>query len=66
MKIKEIKLINCESGDWDVLIIDGKIFDEAHSIQDDVWLDLLKSKLGVDCKKITISDEDMENRVFEE
>ena len=61
----QIDLITCDSGDWDVLMVDGEIFYEAHEIPDDVWLELLEA-FGVSNKEYCISDEDMENRTFEE
>lgn len=68
-----IKLITCESGDWNVLkaidgykqLIDNHImpnylFDyEGHSIPNSKWVDLLKV-LDYEVKEECISDEDME------
>ena len=56
----KIELITCESGDWKVLKVDGKIYDEGHSIPDFVWVKLLQEKFGVAFEETIISDEDME------
>jgi hypothetical protein len=57
-----IELINCESGDWEVLRVNlGEDFSyEGHSIPDDTWINLL-SLLGYEVKAKRISDEDMED-----
>jgi hypothetical protein len=60
-----IELITCDSGDWDVLKVNGKIFFEGHEIPDHVWLDLLQTKFAIPCKGYAISDDAMENRTFE-
>jgi hypothetical protein len=56
----KIELINCESGDWEVLKVDGTIYHEGHHIPDFTYHKLLKN-LGAKIKNKTISDEDMEN-----
>lgn len=58
--MEKIEFITCDSGDWEVLRIDGEVYDEGHSICLDTWLSLL-ARFGTamvteDC----ISDEDME------
>jgi hypothetical protein len=60
-----IDLITCDSGDWDVLAVDGEIYYEGTEIPDHVWLELLETKLNVVCKGWAISDKQMENRTFE-
>jgi len=55
----KIKLITCERGDWEVLIIDDKVEYEGHNIPNFVYHSAL-AKLGcpVVCEEIT--DEAME------
>jgi len=56
-----IELINCESGDWEVLRMNlGEDYKyEGHSIPDFAWIKILK-KLGFTVIEKSISDEDME------
>ena len=61
----EIKYITCESGDWKVLIVNGKLYHEGHDIPEHIWLELLEDKFDVNCKNIEISDDDMLERTFE-
>jgi hypothetical protein len=62
--MKKIEVISCASGDWEVLVVDGKIYYEGHEIPDDVWLLVLKD-LGCTTKTREISDRAMEYRTFE-
>lgn len=59
---KFVKLIGCESGDWQILEVDGVKWASGHSISDVDWLGLLSEHFGamIECK--TISDEEMELR----
>ena len=59
MSKPQIKLITCNSGDWEVLKIDGEIFAENHRLSSYDWVRFL-NKLGYKIKEIEISDEDME------
>lgn len=55
-----VKLITNESGDWEILSVDGAIFYEGHNIPSHIWLDLLKD-MGNETQEEEISDEDMED-----
>ena len=59
---QHIKLTTCESGDWQILEVNGTEWVSGHSISEDDWLDLLSEHF--DCKIETecISDEEMESR----
>jgi len=59
---REIEIITCESGDWEVVRVgDGREFIESgHSINGHQWVKLLKY-LGFDVKEICLSDEEMED-----
>lgn len=59
----KIELIFCESGDWAVLKLNGKVYEEGHSIPDYIWLKLLQ-ELGNETTSKVISDENMEDRNF--
>ena len=60
-----IEYITCKSGDWNVLIVNGEIYEEGHEIPDFIWLKLLSEKFNTIIVNTEISDEDMENRTFE-
>lgn len=57
-----IKLITCESGDWQILEVNGAEWASGHSISEDNWLELLREHF--DCKVETecLSDKEMEER----
>ncbi len=55
----KIELITCESGDWEVLKVDGEVRYEGHSIKIYECLELLE-ELGCDIFEKEISDDDME------
>lgn len=57
---KFVKLIGCESGDWQILEVDGEKWASGHSILDTHWLGLLSEHFDamIECK--IISDEEME------
>lgn len=38
----KIELITCPSGDWEILLLDGKYFTSGHQIRAQDWLYLLK------------------------
>lgn len=63
MSKTQIELIKCDSGDWEVLKINGRIFAENHRLYNDDWINLL-NKLGFTVKEKDISDEDMENENY--
>ena len=57
--MEKIELLTSECGDWQVLRIDGEVYDEGHRIDSETWLGLLE-KFGVTVSEEWISDEDME------
>lgn len=59
LKQPTIRLITNECGEWVVLIVDGTVYDEGHTIPDFTWLKLL-SELGCKVEEKEITDEDME------
>lgn len=62
--MKKVEVIKCNSGDWEVLIVNGKIHYEGHSIPEFIWLDIL-SDLGFSASYRTITNEDMEKGNYE-
>lgn len=57
----KLELIRCESGDWQVLKLNGEIFAEGHSIRNEDWITLINELFGIDILEKEISDENMEN-----
>lgn len=57
--IDRVGIIDCEGGDYSVLIVSDEVFYEGHSIPDFIWIDLLKT-LNVQVFQKTVSDKDME------
>lgn len=58
-RIQKVQLINSEDGDWVVLKLNGKIYEQGHSIPEMTWLELI-SNLGAYVMHKTVSKEDME------
>ena len=60
--MEHVKLINCESGDWQILEVNGTEWASGHNISDVDWLGLLSDHFNcmVECEYI--SDEEMEVR----
>lgn len=58
-----IKLTNNESGDWEILEIDDKLYYQGHSIPSYIWLDLL-TDLCLEVENKSISDKEMEARNY--
>ena len=58
-----IEFVTCERGDWEVLKLNGEVFDAGHSIPPFKWIDLLR-ELGFTVEEKEISDEDMEEGNF--
>ena len=56
----KIELISCDSGDWEVLKVNGEVYNDGHSTPVHVWINLL-SELGNAITTKTISDENMKN-----
>ena len=59
---KFVKLITCESGDWQILEVDGVKWASGHSISADDWLGLISEHFDGMIERATISDEEMEAR----
>ena len=59
---QRIKLTNCESGDWQILEINGTEWTSGHSISDVDWMGLLSEHFGCQIEAVCISDEEMEAR----
>ena len=57
-----VKVINCESGDWQILEVNGVEWASGHSISAHDWLGLLSEHLDCQIAYQTISDEEMEIR----
>jgi len=57
---RTIELIGCESGDWYVLKVDGKVYCEGHDVPHHTWLALVCEIGNVTVRNKTISDEEME------
>lgn len=57
-----VKLTVSESGDWQILEIDGVEWASGHSISAHDWLGLLSEHLDCQIEYQTISDEEMEIR----
>ena len=55
----KIEVITCESGDWEVLKVNGKVINKSHPTDNHLWLYTFKS-LGFNIDRKEISDEDME------
>ena len=59
---KFVKLTTCESGDWQILEINGQEFFSGHNIPSYNWLELLRKHFGCNIETECISDEEMELR----
>lgn len=58
----KVKLITCESGDWNIVEVDGKEFVGGHTISDHDWLGILAECFDADIEVVCISDDEMEMR----
>lgn len=54
-----IKLVTNESGDWEMLLLNGEIYYEGHNIPTYAWLNLFR-ELGYDVSTKDLTDEKME------
>lgn len=61
---KHVKLTTCESGDWEILEVNGKEWASGHSISVHDWLGLLSEHFDAQIECDCISDEEMEMRTF--
>lgn len=57
-----IELTASESGDWQILEVDGIEWASGHSISEFDWIRLISEYFGIKIEKKTISDEEMEAR----
>lgn len=57
----EIKLVTCPAGDWEKVYVNGKFLDAGHSTD---WIEVIKF-LGYNLKVTEISDEEMEDNLYE-
>ena len=57
-----VKVINCESGDWQILEVNGVEWASGHQITEHDWLGLLSEHFDCMIECICISDEEMEAR----
>lgn len=60
--MKHVKLITCESGDWQILEINGREWASGHSISEDDWLGLISEHFDCQIERACISDWEMELR----
>lgn len=60
--MKHVKVTNCESGDWQILEVDGVEWASGHSITEHDWLGLLSEHFDAQIECDCISDEEMEIR----
>lgn len=58
--MKHVKVTNCESGDWQILEINGVEWASGHSITEHDWLGLLSEHFDAQIECDCISDEEME------
>lgn len=59
---QHIKLTTCESGDWQILEVNGTVWASGHSISEHTWLGLLSEHFDCQIECDCISDEEMELR----
>ena len=58
-----IRLITNESGDWEVLLLNGKVYEEGHDIPKHTWVNLIRD-LGHEANAEEVTDEEMENCLY--
>lgn len=58
--MKKIEIITCESGDWEILKVDGEEVASGHSLSNQDWIDMLYEHFNMNVVETEISDEDME------
>jgi len=56
----KIKVTTCDSGDWVILEVDGKLRTSGHHLDNHVWLELLRLHFDCEIEEECLSDEDME------
>lgn len=55
----KVELLTCDSGDWNVLKLDGEVFASGHTILVHEWLALLIHS-GIDALETKLTDKEME------
>jgi len=58
-----IRLVTNESGDWEVLLLNGEVYEEGHDIPADTWIDLIHD-LGHEASIEDVTDEEMEYKLY--
>lgn len=58
-----VRLIANESGDWEVLLLNGKVYEEGHKIPTHSWTNLIHD-LGHEVSIEEVTDEEMENGLY--
>lgn len=58
-----IRLITNESGDWEVLLLNGEVYEEGHSIPNHAWINLIHD-LGHEVSMEDVTDEEMEYELY--
>ena len=58
-----IRLITNESGDWEVLLLNGEVYEEGHDIPTYTWINLIQD-LGYKASVEEVTDEEMENGLY--
>ena len=58
-----IKLVTNESGDWEVLFLNGEIYHEGHNTPTCIWLNLVH-ELGHDVSTKDLTDEEWSKRYY--
>ena len=55
-----VKVTTCESGDWQILEINGTRWASGHSLSDNDWLGLLSEHFDCQIEMCCVTDEEME------
>ena len=58
-----VSLTTNESGDWEVLSLNGEVYAEGHDISTDTWIDLIHD-LGHKGIIEEVTDEEMEQGLY--
>lgn len=56
-----IKVTNCESGDWQILEVNGTVWASGHRLTEHDWLGLLSEYFDCMIECHCVSDEEMES-----
>lgn len=58
-----IRLISNESGDWEVLLLNGEVYEEGHDIPTHTWMNLIHD-LGHEVSIEDVTDEEMAYNLY--